>query len=83
VMDRYESLPELLALRLDAAGDPEYVRPRFELFHLPGVGATILLVNVLLGIWTYQWEPLAARLLWAAPLLAQAVLAIAVLRTIG
>jgi Bacterial PH domain len=83
VMDRYESLPELLALRLDAAGDPEYVRPRFELFHLPGVGAAVLLVDVLLGIWTYQWEPLAARLLWAAPLLAQAVLAIAVLRTIA
>jgi hypothetical protein len=83
VMDRYESLPELLALRLDAAGDPEYVRPRFELFHLPGVGATVLLVNVLLGIWMYQWEPLAARLLWAAPLLTQAVLAIAVLRTVG
>jgi hypothetical protein len=83
VMDRYESLPELLALRLDAAGDPAYVRPRFELFHLPGVGATVLLVNVLLGIWMYQWEPVAARLLWAAPLLAQAVLAIAVLRTIG
>ncbi len=83
VMDRYESLPELLALRLDAAGEPEYVRPRFELFHLPGVGATVLLVNVLLGIWLYQWEPLAARLLWAAPLLVQAVLAIAVLRTIG
>ncbi|HEY7062406.1 MAG TPA: PH domain-containing protein [Chloroflexota bacterium] len=83
VMDRYESLPELLALRLDAAGEPEYVRPRFELFHLPGVGATVLLVNVLLGIWMYQWEPLAARILWAAPLLVQAVLAIAVLRTIG
>ncbi|HLH21439.1 MAG TPA: PH domain-containing protein [Chloroflexota bacterium] len=83
VMDRYESLPELLALRLDAAGDPEYVRPRFELFHLPGVGATVLLVNVFLGIWLYQWEPLAARLLWAAPLLVQAVLAIAVLRTIS
>ena len=83
IMDRYETLPELLALRLDALGEPEYVRPRFELFHLPGVGAAVLLVDVLLGIWLYQWEPLAARLLWTAPVLVQAVLAIAVLRTIG
>jgi hypothetical protein len=83
IMDRYESLPELLALRLDAQGEPEYIRPRFELFHLPGVGAGALLLDVLAGIWVYQWEPLAARLLWAAPLLVQAVLAIAVLRTIG
>jgi hypothetical protein len=83
IMDRYESLPELLALRLDPLGDPDYIRPRFELFHLPAVGAGALLLDVLLGIWVYQWEPLAARLLWVAPLLVQAVLAIAVLRTIA
>jgi hypothetical protein len=83
IMDRYESLPELLALRLDPLGEPEVVRPRFELFHLPSVGATALLVDVLLGIWIYQWEPLAARLLWTAPVLVQGVLAIAVVRTIG
>jgi hypothetical protein len=83
IMDRYESLPELLALRLDPRGEPEYIRPRFELFHLPGVGGGALLLDILAGIWVYQWEPLAARMLWAAPLLVQAVLAIAVLRTIG
>ncbi len=83
IMDRYETLPELLTLRLDAIGEAEAARPRFELFHLPSVGATALLVDVLLGIWLYQWEPLAARLLWAAPVLVQAVLAIAVLRAIG
>ena len=83
IMDRYETLPELLALRLDAFGEPEYIRPRFELFHLPGVAAVTLVLDLLLGIWVYQWEPLAARLLWAAPLLVQAVLAVAVVRTIG
>ena len=83
IMDRYETLPELLALRLDPRGEPEYIRPRFELFHLPGVGGGALLLDVCAGIWVYQWEPLAARILWAAPLLVQAVLAIAVLRTIG
>ncbi len=83
IMDRYEALPELLALRLDPLGEPEYIRPRFELFHLPGVGAGALLLDILLGIWVYQWEPLAARTVWATPLLVQAVLAIAVFRTIG
>jgi Bacterial PH domain len=83
VMDRYESLPELLALRLDALGEPERIRPRFELFYLPAVGAATLLINLPLGVWLYQWEPLAARMLWLAPLLVQLVLAVAVVRTIG
>jgi hypothetical protein len=83
IMDRYESLPELLALRLDPLGDPERIRPRFELFHLPALGAGVLLSDLLLGTWLYQWEPLAARLLWVAPLLVQLVLAVAVVRTIG
>ncbi|HWP29299.1 MAG TPA: PH domain-containing protein [Chloroflexota bacterium] len=83
IMHRYESLPELLALQLDPLGEPIYVRPRFELFHLPSVGGAVLLLDLLLGIWVYQWEPFAARLLWVAPLLVQAVLALAVLRTIG
>jgi len=83
IMDRYESLPELLALRLDPLGESVHMRVRFELFHLPAVGAAVLAMDVLLGIWVYQWERLAARLLWGAPLLVQILLAIAVLRTIG
>jgi hypothetical protein len=76
-------LPELLALQWDANGEPSYIRPRFDLFHLPGVGATILVVNLLLGIWLYQWEPFASRIVWAAPVLVQALLALAVVRTVG
>jgi hypothetical protein len=72
IMDRYESLPELVAQR-----------PRFELFHLPSVGASVLLLDVLLGMWVYEREPYAARLLWAAPLLVQAVLLVALLRLLG
>jgi hypothetical protein len=83
IMDRYESLPELLALRLDPLGEPERIRPRFELFHLPALGAGVLLVDLLLGIWLHEHELLAARLLWTAPLLVQLVLAVAVVRTIG
>jgi hypothetical protein len=83
IMDRYESLPELLALQFDATGQPSFIRPRFDLFHLPSVGATVLLTNVLVGIWVYQREPLAARMLWMAPLLVQGVLGFAVVRTIG
>ena len=83
IMDRYESLPELLALRFDEAGEAAYIRPRFELFYLPSLGAAVLLLDILIGLWVYHGEPLAARLLWAAPVLVQGILAVAVLRTIG
>jgi hypothetical protein len=83
IMDRYETLPELLALQFDANGEPSFIRPRFDLFHLPSIGATVLLTDVLAGIWIYQREPLAARMLWVAPLLIQGVLGLAVIRTIG
>jgi hypothetical protein len=83
ILDRYESLPELLALRLDASGQPEYIRPRFDLFHLPAIGALVLVGDVLLGSWIHRWEPLAGRLVWAAPVLVQCILAIAVLRSVG
>jgi hypothetical protein len=83
IMDRYEALPELLALRFDALGNAERIHHRFELFHLPALAAGALLLDLPLGIWLYQWEPLAARVVWLAPLLVQLVLAVAVVRTIG
>jgi hypothetical protein len=82
LMERYPALPELVPLPADALA-PVGGRPRFELFHLPGIGACLWLLDVALGIWVYQWEPLAARMLWAAPLLLQAVLVSAVLRIVG
>jgi hypothetical protein len=83
IIARYETLPELLALQLDPLGQPVAMRSRFELFSLPGIGAVVLLVDVLLGMVLHPRDALAARLVWTAPVLVQIALAVALLRTLA
>ena len=82
IIARYEALPELLALQLDPLGQPINMYSRFELFYLPGIGAVVLLVDVLLGTLLYGRDILAARLVWSAPVLVQLALAAGLLRTL-
>lgn len=83
IIARYETLPELLALQLDPLGQPVAMRSRFELFSLPGIGAVVLLVDVLVGMVLHSRDALAARLVWTAPVLVQIALAVALLRTLS
>jgi hypothetical protein len=76
----FPSLPDQIALRLDAAGHPTQLAPRADLLHLPLVGALALVANGATGVWFHAREPLLARLLWVGAAALQAVLLVGIVR---
>jgi hypothetical protein len=76
---RFPTLPRLLPLHFDAAGDPDRLGPQGQLFFLPLIGLAVLLANGTLGGLLYQREQLAAYLFWAGTVAVQVLLWVAVL----
>ena len=80
---RYPSLPRLLPLHFDAAGAPDRLGPRGQIFFIPVIGLVVLVVNGALGGLLYRRERVAAYLLWGGCGLVQVLLWAAVLGILG
>jgi hypothetical protein len=66
---RFLSLPRLLPLHFDAAGNPDRLGSRGQIFFLPLIGLIVLLVNTTLGGALYRRERLVSYLFWGGALL--------------
>lgn len=75
----YPTLPRLLPLHFDAAGNPDRLGVQGQIFFLPVIGTVVLLVNGVLGGLLYRHERLAAYLLWGGGAAVQVLLWAAVL----
>jgi len=83
ICQRYQGLPSLLPLHFDALGEPDRIGLRGELFWLPAIGLIVLGANTTLGALLYGRERLAAYLLFAAAVLIQLLLAVAIWNIVG
>jgi hypothetical protein len=79
VSARLPTLPRLLPLHFDAAGQPDRVGPQAQIFFVPSIGLIVLLLNAALGGVLYRRERFVAHLLWAGALLVQILFWAAVL----
>ena len=79
LMARFPALPRLLPLHFDAAGDPDRLGPRSQIFFVPAIGGIVFLVNGILGGLLYQRERLVSLMLWGGAVLVEILLWAAVL----
>lgn len=75
----YPDLPAVIELRADAAGAAAGINPRHQVLFLPLAALVVSLLNIGLGMTVYSREPLGARLLQLASVLAQVLFAVAIL----
>lgn len=71
---RYPNLPDQIPMHFDAAGLPDRWAPPSNIFYLPVAGATVLVVNSLLGTWIYSREKVLSYFLWSGAAVVQLVL---------
>lgn len=76
----FDSLPDVVPLRFDAAGTATDLAPKADLLRLPLMGLLILFGNLALGTWNHPREPLLARLMWATATVLQGMLLVGVVR---
>jgi hypothetical protein len=79
LMAIYPNLPELIAVRTDAAGADAALEPRHQVLFLPLAATVVSLLNLGLGLTLYAREPIGARMLQVASVVAQILFAVAVL----
>jgi hypothetical protein len=79
LMGRFPALPRLLPLHFDAAGDPDRLGPRGQIFFVPAIGGIVFLVNGALGGLLYRRERLVSLMLWGGSMLVEILLWAAVL----
>ncbi len=79
LMAIYPNLPELIAVRTDAAGTATELEPRHQVLFLPLAATVVSLINLGLGLTLYTREPIGARMLQVASVVAQLLFAVAVL----
>lgn len=79
---RYPGLPALLPLHFDALGQADRIGLRAEVFKLPAIGLLALVANFALGSLLHDRERLVAYLLFAAVILVQGLLGVALLNII-
>lgn len=80
---RLPQLPELLPVHFNAYGEVDLIGARVEVLRLPLIGGIVWATNVALGTIVAPFDRVLARLLLAAALLAQLLIAIAALRIIA
>lgn len=61
---KFPTLPRLVPLHFDAAGNPDRLGPRGQIFIIPLIGLLALLLNGALGGLVYRHERVASYLLW-------------------
>ncbi len=66
---KFPALPRLVPLHFDAAGNPDRLGPRGQIFVIPLIGLLALLLNGALGGLVYRHERVASYLLWGGAVL--------------
>ena len=68
---KYPTLPHLVPLHFDAAGKPDRLGPRANIFTIPLIGLLVFLFNGALGWVVHHRERVASYLLWGGAVLVQ------------
>jgi len=80
---RFPTLPMLVPLHFDAAGNPDRWVPRGQSFAIPLIGLLTLLLNGVLGGLFYRRERMASYLLWGGAILVQVLMWAAAIGILG
>ena len=80
---RFDAVPDPLPMHFDAAGLPDRIESKTDIFGLPIIGLVLLLLNTALGILIHRRERAAAILLVASALLVQVLMWLATLNIGG
>jgi hypothetical protein len=80
---RLPALSRLVPLHFDAAGNPDRLGPRGQIFIIPLIGLLALLLNGVLGGLAYRRERVASYLLWGGAVLIQVLVWTAALGILG
>lgn len=83
LMTLFPGLPPLVELRADAVGAAAALAPRHQILFLPLAGAVVIFLNVGVGLWLYQHEPVGVRMLQLAAALIQVLFIVAALSILG
>ncbi len=76
------TLPPLVPLHFDAAGEADRIEQRNALYSLPQIGLVVIVGNLALGALMYRREPLAAYLLAGTAVVIQLLLWIAAIQIV-
>ncbi|HEX2924365.1 MAG TPA: PH domain-containing protein, partial [Chloroflexota bacterium] len=82
VSARFPTLPELMPLHFNFANEPDLIGPPRDAFRMPGIGAFILLVNLVVATALHRGRREASRILAGATPFIQLVMLIAILRVV-
>lgn len=82
LMWRYPTLPGMLEMRFDAAGNVAEYRPHFQILYIPLAALAVTLVNMALGAALYLRQQISAHLLQGASLIAQLLFLVALITII-
>ena len=80
---QFPALPRRVPLHFDAAGNPDRLGLRGQIFILPLIGLLVLLLNGALGWLAYRRERVAAYLLWGGAVLVQVLVWTAAIGILG
>ena len=80
---QFPALPRMVPLHFDAAGNPDRLGLRGQIFILPLIGLLVLLLNGALGWLVYRRERVAAYLLWGGAVLVQVLVWTAAIGILG
>ncbi len=76
------TLPPLVPLHFDAAGEADRIEPRNALYSLPQIGLVVIVGNLAIGGLMHRREPLAAYLLAGTAVVIQLLLWIAAIQIV-
>ncbi|MDQ7029509.1 MAG: DUF1648 domain-containing protein [Ardenticatenia bacterium] len=79
----YSSLPPFVPLHFDAAGNPDRIAPRQDIFTLPVIGLVILVLNTSVGGVLYRRLPFASHMLFGGSVVMQGLLVVTVWQLVG
>lgn len=82
VAARFPTLPELMPLHFNYAGEPDLIGPPRDAFRMPAIGLVILLANTAVLAVVHRRQRAMGRLLAAATVFVQVVMLVAVLRVV-
>ena len=80
---QFPNLPMLVPLHFGAAGTPDRLGSRGQVFTIPLIGFLVLLLNLSLGILAYRRERMLSYLLWGGAILVQVLTWVAALGILG
>ncbi len=79
----FPALPRLVPMHFDAAGNPDRLGSRGQIFTIPFIGLLTLLLNGALGGLVYRRERVASYLLWGGAILIQVLVWTAAIGILG